>query len=208
MPERRRAAGDADIEAASRLLLARAPTLGRVRLGVVDGPSGSGKSTFAAAWADLLSGTFGCSVRVFSSDLMATWADPFGWWERFDRGVLTPLAGGRPGRIQLTDWSGDQPGPGAWRTIPVPEILIMEGVSCGRSALGDRCGVLVWVEVPDPVARLARSVGRDGEQARRWLTAWQDDEERFFAADRTRERADLIIRPPHFPTPVCHADPG
>ena len=36
------------------MLLDRAPRLGRVRLGVVDGPSGSGKSTFAAAWGAAL----------------------------------------------------------------------------------------------------------------------------------------------------------
>jgi hypothetical protein len=38
--------------------------------------------------------------------------------------------------------------------------LILEGVSCGRSALGDRTGVLVWLEVPDRREHLERAVGR------------------------------------------------
>ena len=34
---------------------------------------------------------------------------------------------------------------------------------------------------------------RDGEASRAHLAAWQDDEDAFFRADRTRERADLLV---------------
>lgn len=178
---------------AARLLLDRPPGLGRTRLGVVDGPSGSGKSTFAPAWAQAVRDA-GCeSAMVFSSDLLATWDDPFGWWAPFDAGVLQPMSQGRDGRVRLTDWAGGSPHPGDWRTIPVPDVLILEGVSCGRRALGGRAGVLVWVEFADRRRRLERAVGRDGEASRAHLTAWQRDEDAFFAADRTAERADLVL---------------
>ena len=169
-----------------------APRLGRVRLGVVDGPSGSGKSTFAAALIGALRAAGG-TVSLFSSDLLATWDDPFGWWDRFDAGVLQPLAGGAPGRVQLTDWSTGHAGPGGWMVVPPVDALILEGVSCGRTALDDRASVLVWVEVPDRAGRLERAVRRDGESSRAQLAAWQDAEDAFFQADRTADRADIVV---------------
>jgi hypothetical protein len=180
-----------EIDDAVRLLLSRPPTLGALRFGVVDGPSGSGKSTFAQQWVDALDGAV--TVTGFSSDLLATWRDPFGWWRRFDEGVLRPLAAGTDGQIQLTDWSGDEPRPGDWLTIPPVDVLILEGVSCGRRALAGRAGVLVWVEEPDRAERLERAVGRDGPASRPLLAAWQHDEDAFFRADQTRERADLLV---------------
>lgn len=189
MPEHRSTAAGT----AARLLLDTPPRLGRTRLGVVDGPSGSGKSTFAQAWAGAVRAAGHESVVVFSSDLMATWDDPFGWWEAFDTGVLQPLSRGEAGRVRLTDWTGSRPRPGAWQRIAVPEVLILEGVSCGRRALDGRASVLVWIELADRAARLSRAVGRDGELSRSFLTTWQDDEDGFYAADRTSERADLVV---------------
>ena len=94
---------------------------------MVDGPSGSGKSTFAAAWADALRTAGTPSVAVFSSDLLATWDEPFDWWQRFDAGVLRPLSNGSPGRIRLTDWSAGEPGPGRWLDLEPVDVLILEG---------------------------------------------------------------------------------
>ena len=169
------------------------PRLGGTRLGVVDGPSGSGKTTFAQDWAAAVRSA-GCeSVAVFSSDLLATWDEPFGWWTAFDDGVLQPLSRGRPGRARLTDWTAGPPQPGDWLTIPVPDVLILEGVSCGRRALDGRASLLVWIELADRAARLDRAVGRDGERARAHLTTWQQDEDGFYAVDRTAERADLVV---------------
>jgi hypothetical protein len=180
---------------AARLLLDRPPGLGTVRLGVVDGPSGSGKSTFAQLWAHevLLAGS--PSVSVFHTDVLATWDEPFEWWSRFDTGVLGPLARRCSGRVQATDWSNGTPRPGSWLDLPPTPVLIAEGVSCGRTEVAGRASVLVWVELPDRRERLERAVARDGEQSRRYLTTWQGDEDAFFAADRTRHRADVVVEP-------------
>ena len=174
-------------------MLARPPLLGGVRLGVVDGPSGSGKSTFAVDWQSALAAA-GCpAATVFSSDTLATWDDPFGWWDRLDRDLLRPLAAGRPGRIRITEWAPAGPRPGHVVEVAVPDVLILEGVSCARAAVRARASVAVWVQVGDRAARLERAVGRDGEGSRAHLRAWQDDEDAFFAADRTADRADLRV---------------
>lgn len=180
---------------ATDLLMDRQPRLGAVRLGVVDGPSGSGKTTFAAAWAEHLTRRGAGAVAVLGSDLLATWDDPFDWWVRFEQGVLESLATGRPGRIQVTDWSSGAPRPGQWRTVPVPDVLILEGVSTGRRAVTRWASVLVWVEVPDRAARLDRAVARDGEHTRPDFRRWQQSEDAFFGADGTAARADMIVHP-------------
>lgn len=184
---------------ASDLLLSRPPGLGRVRLGVVDGPSGSGKTTFAAAWAADLRGRSAGSVAVFGSDLLATWDEPFDWWAGFERGVLQRLAAGQPGRVRVMDWTSGSPVQGERRTVPVPDVLILEGVSTGRQAVAPYLSVLVWVEVPDPGERLERAVARDGEHTRPDFRRWQRSEDAFFTRDRTVDRADLVVRPdgPH-----------
>ena len=189
-------------ELATELLLRRPPGLGRTRLGVVDGPSGSGKSSFARLWASHLREKGlpeggGLSGLLFSADLLATWADPFGWFDRFDAGVLQPIADGHDGRIQLTDWTAGEPQPGAWMSIPVVDVLILEGVSSGRKALGDRVGVSVWLKTPGRSTRLEHAVARDGESSRALLAAWQDAEDAFFEQDRPGNRADFLVSPRH-----------
>jgi hypothetical protein len=164
--------------------MAAPPRLGGVRLVAIDGPSGAGKSTFAAKIADGLD-----NARLISTDDFATWANPVAWWPRLDHGVLRPLAGGRPGRYQRTEWPDGCPRLGEWITVDVPGVLVLEGVSAGRQAAQGRLSCLVWVDFADAPARLARSVARDGEASRAYLRRWQEFEAGWFAVDRPAARA-------------------
>ena len=184
----------AALEEASRLTKARPPRLGRIRLVTVDGPSGSGKTVFAAALADRLRAG-GRHTELVGVDLLTTWDDPFGWWPRLDDGLLRPLAAGRPGTIRANDWSTGEPVPGPLVTVPVPQVLILEGVSSGRAAVAGRTSVAIWVEVPDRAERLERALRRDGEHQRRHFLSWQMAEDGHFPAEGTRARADLIVDP-------------
>ncbi|RIJ70156.1 hypothetical protein D1871_19750 [Nakamurella silvestris] len=163
-----------------------------MRLIAVDGPSGSGKTTVAHQLAAALGGLRpGGDCEVFATDHLATWENPVGWWPELEEGVLAPLAAGRPARIRVNDWTSGVPVPGEYYEFPVPQVLIIEGVSAARLALGDRLTAALWVELPGTAARLERSVARDGENSRRYLEQWQRDEERWFAADGTRARWNL-----------------
>ena len=173
-------------------MLAGAPKLGRVRMVAVDGPSGAGKSTVAAVLADRLARV--CSVAVVPTDHFATWADLVSWWPRLVDGVLVPLRDGRPGRYHPMDWSGGTPTLSATAIdIPVSDVLLVEGVSAGRRSVRPWLTFLVWVDLPDPAFRLARSVARDGERHRVALTAWQRFETGWFAVDGTRVAAGVAV---------------
>jgi hypothetical protein len=164
-------------------VLAGAPGLGGVRLLAVDGPSGAGKTTVSTELTHRLTAA-GVRVVVVPTDHFATWADPVAWWPRLVAGVLLPLRDGRAGAYRRMDWSGGVPRLGDVVRVPVPDVLVVEGMSAGRASVRARLTVLAWVELPDAGQRLARAVARDGEHSRARLAAWQRFERGWFAGGR------------------------
>lgn len=175
----------ASIAAVADRVRTAAPRLGHTRLVVVDGPAGSGKTTYAGRLAAALD-----APVLHADDLLAGWGDLEGWWARLDAWVLGPLADGRPGRYRRYDWLAGCFG--EWHDLPVPDVLVVEGCGSARRA-ADRVAVLrVWVEAPDDV-RLARGLERDGEELRGEWLAWMAAERSHYAAEATRERADVLV---------------
>lgn len=175
----------------TRRVLAAPPRLGAVRLLVIDGPSGAGKSHLAARTVDVLRRR-GVDVAMVSTDDFATWDDPVSWWPRLTAGVLEPLAAGDPGRYRRTEWTdaGD-PVQGAWVDVPVPHVLVVEGVSAARRSMRNSASVSCWLDHPGRDARLARAVARDGEWSRPQLRRWQHFEAGWFVVDEPRKAADV-----------------
>jgi len=159
----------------------------------VDGPSGSGKTTVARWLLDELHPR-GVSAAVVPTDHFATWHRPVSWWPRLVEGVLDPLSRGEAGRYRRLDWSSGVPRYGESVSVPVVDVLVVEGVSSGRCAVRSRLSQLCWIHGPDAVRRLRRSVARDGPTEREQLRAWQRFEDGWFAADDTMATADSCIR--------------
>jgi uridine kinase len=163
------------------------PALGRVRLVCVDGPAGSGKTTFAGRLAAAL----GAGTAVLQmDDLYAGWTTT-GSVARLAAGVLRPLAEGRPGAYHRFDWAAGRFAPAPVR-VPVPEVLLVEGCGSSRRALDPWTTLRVWVEAPAGL-RLARGLVRDGAALAPEWRRWQRSEAELFAAEDTRERADVLV---------------
>jgi hypothetical protein len=173
-------------------VLSAPPRLGRVRLLAIDGPSGAGKSTFASQVVDELRGRQ-VNAALVSTDAFATWDDPVSWWPRLVEGVLAPLQAGNAGTYRRVDWSSGEPRPGELVRVDVPEVLVVEGVSSGRTSVRPLLSWLCWLDGGDSGARLARSVARDGEASRNDLRRWQRFEQGWFAVDGTRDAADTRL---------------
>jgi uridine kinase len=161
--------------------------LGAVRLVCVDGPAGSGKTTFAGHLATALGDA---AELVHMDDLYSGWTMT-GSAARLAAGVLRPLAEGRPGGYHRYDWPAGRfaPEPTA---VPVPEVLVVEGCGSSRRALDPFSTLRVWVEAPAAL-RLERGVDRDGAELTGAWHDWQRTEAELFAAEATRERADLRV---------------
>lgn len=172
-------------------VLAAPPRLGAVRLLVIDGPSGAGKSHLAALVVDVLDRR-GAHPALVSTDDFATWDDPVSWWPRLTAGVLEPLAAGEPGRYRCTEWTAaGEPVPGGLVDVPVPGVLVLEGVSSGRRSVRGVTSVLCWLDHAGADARLARAVARDGEWSRPHLERWQRFETGWFVVDEPWNTADV-----------------
>lgn len=171
----------ADVVAHARAHPAR---LGTGRLVCVDGPAGSGKTTLAGQVSALT------DARVVHLDDLYP-----GWDGLFDvetqvRGLLGPLARDQTGYYRRFDWAANE-----YREthhVDPADLIVLEGVGSGNRAWRDLVTTLVWVEAPADL-RLARGLARDGDDLRdRWL-GWMADEDRLFAREGTRARADLVL---------------
>jgi uridine kinase len=162
-----------------------APRLGRTRLVCVDGPAGSGKTTLAARLAAVLGATV-----VHMDDLYAGWTLT-GAVARLAAGVLRPLAEGRPGGYHRYDWAADRFDPDPV-PVPVPDVLVVEGCGSAARALDTWAVLRIWVEAPEAV-RLSRGIARDGAALEAQWRRWQRTETAVFAAEGTRDRANLLV---------------
>jgi uridine kinase len=162
------------------------PRLGRTRLICIDGPAGSGKTTLADRLAAALAG----ATVLHMDDLYAGWTLT-GAAARLAAGVLRPLADGGPGAYHRYDWAARRFSPEV-TPVPVPEVLVVEGCGASPAHLDPWTTLRVWVEAPAEL-RLARGLARDGAEHEADWRAWQRTEALWFAADRTRERANLIV---------------
>ncbi|UQX87234.1 uridine kinase [Jatrophihabitans telluris] len=166
-------------------LLALPPTCGTVRVLAIDGGAAAGKSTLAADIARTLAD----SVVVHTDDLLDGWDDQFGFWDRLRTQVLDPLAQGRTADVPQYDWHRQtfaDP-----RPLPVPRVLIVEGVSAIQ-ACGGRLtlGVLLQVDRLDRQRRWSDRDGALGPAELRWLDREQD----YFAAPIDTSAPVLALR--------------
>lgn len=160
-----------------------APSCGAVRVVAVDGPSAAGKSVFASRLAVALGGV----TVVGADDFPVPWdGDPLAWWPPLTAHVLTPLSEGRAGRFRPYDWRR-----AVYRdeiVVPPGPFLVIEGVGAARA--GAPVAFRVWVDAAHDVRRWRAA--RRGDDLAVW-DRWSARESAHFSADRTRERADLVI---------------
>jgi uridine kinase len=158
---------------------------GPTRLVAIDGPGGAGKSTFATRLAEAAVG-----APVIHTDDFASADNPIDWWPRLLAEVVEPLVSGASAHFRRYDWSTRSLA--EWITVDPAPIVIIEGVSSGRSEWARHLSFVVWVETPRQV-RLARGLERDGADAIGDWEGWMDGEDSFYARDPVRARADLVI---------------
>jgi uridine kinase len=160
-----------------------------VRVVAVDGPSGAGKTTLAARLTEVLA-----APVVHVDDIYPGWDGLAAGVPLVTTQVLERLAAGEPAAYRRWDWLHDR-----WtRTVPVPPtpVLVLEGVGSSARPAGAYATVCVWVEAARDV-RFERGIARDGESYRPQWERWAAQEVALFAADGTRERADVRLDTSH-----------
>ena len=162
---------------------------GPVRLVAIDGPGGAGKSTLAAQLSKNAD-----NAPVVHTDDFASADNPVNWWPRLQSQVIDPLAKGSPTRYQRYDWPSNALD--EWHLVLPAPIVIIEGVTAGRSEWAEQLSYLIWVETPR-AERLRRGLHRDGTGALNDWEVWMSGEDEHYRSDPTRDRADLIVDGTH-----------
>lgn len=174
-------------DAVARLLSAIASLPGprRPRLVCIDGPSGGGKSSLAAALAHALPGT----GVVHTDHLLAGWGGLSTLESALLEQVVLPSRDGR--RIQHRRYDWDAGRFGTPLQVEAEQLLLLEGVGAGSRAVAAHADLVVWVDA-DPHTRRDRALARDPEVTGWWET-WARAETSLHHAERTRERAGLVV---------------
>ena len=182
---------EADPERLRSLVSQSVARLDSTKLIAIDGPAGSGKTTLASQWHDFLQSS-GLTVETLHlDDLYEGWTGLRRELEtRLIDQVLDPLASGQVARWQRYDWHA-----GAfaeWVELTPPKVLVLEGCGSGAQAYSPYSSLLVWIEA-EQEERITRGIQRDGPGVLPHWLAWMDREAAHFAANRTRDRADLHL---------------
>lgn len=173
-------------------------TPGRPVVLAVDGRSNAGKTTLAARICRAVPGS-----AVVHTDDIAWEHSRFGWAGLLIEGILEPVHQGRAVSYRPPRWAEHA----REGSIEVPAdcpLLIIEGDGAGRQEVADMIDALIWVQSdqreagqrslaragnPDPMdlANMAADASPFDE------SGWMAEEIPFNAAQRTWERADVIV---------------
>ena len=191
VPEDTRSATEEAADRVLHLALTRPPGAGRTRVVAVDGPSGAGKTTFARVLVERARQRTGLAPPVVPMDeLHPGWDGLAAAVPLLVEHVLEPIARGHPAAYRRWDWDAGQPG--ELVAVPRAGLVVVEGSGCGSRPARSYLGALVWVEAPAGL-RMGRGLARDGEAYRPHWQRWAEQEQALFAAEGTRERADLLL---------------
>jgi para-aminobenzoate synthetase len=160
------------------------PACGSTTVVAVDGPSGSGKTSFA----DGLAQVTGADV-LHLEDVYPGWGG-LAATPPMIADVLDAIAVDAIGTVHRWDWVRERPG--TLMHVPPTSLLILDGVGSGASVIRPHLSVLIWVDAPTAV-RKERALTRDGVTYAPYWDMWASQEVHHFAAERTRQHADLIV---------------
>jgi len=171
---------------------------GRPVVLAVDGRSNSGKTTLAARICQAVPGS-----AVVHTDDIAWEHSRFGWADLLIEGVLVPVHQGRAVSFRPPRWAEH----GREGSIKVPAgcpLLVVEGDGAGRREAAHLTDALIWVQSDEREAgrrSLARAEKPDALDSANMPAdgsppvngEWMAEEIPFNAAQRTWERADVIV---------------
>ena len=157
---------------------------------LIDGPAGSGKTTLSLKLKREFEANLDCQV-IHLDDHYNGWDEALGS-ELTDtlNLVVSNFLLGLPTEIKTFNWH--QSRFEGSKKIATGDVLIIEGVGAGQSAVRARATSLYWVETESDLA-LKRVLDRDGQEYEERIRTWQMREAKHFKEERTREFADFII---------------
>ncbi len=181
------------LAALAQVIIERGPSQdvsGRPLILVIDGRSNNGKTTLAGRIGAAVAGSV-----VIHTDEIAWRHSRFGWADLLIDGILAPLHEGREVSYRPPRWV-EHRRDGSLDVPPDCPLVIIEGDGAGRREVAHLIDVLIWVQSDEREAerRILCRIGKPGEVPTMLAhREWMAEEIPFNAAERTWERADIIV---------------
>ena len=156
----------------------------------IDGVAGAGKTTLADFMAHEYQDRYSVIV-VHMDDLYDGWDDPLGkpLTEKL-RTITKAHMAKQSIEFNRYDWVQNEPG--EILRFPPSDILILEGVGAGQSAIRDIVDVKIWIDL-EPIVGVRRVLARDGADIENEMMAFLSLQNDHFLAEGTREAADYHL---------------
>jgi uridine kinase len=156
----------------------------------IDGPAGAGKTTLAQNLALALSLEMKVQV-IHMDDLYDGWDNALGLQlTETLRHIVATHQGGKEVSFSRFDWATSSFNDA--QTIPAADLIILEGVGSGQSAIRDDLAALLWIDI-DHAEGLKRVISRDGESIESQMNKWLSQQEQHFAHEGTQNAADFVL---------------
>ena len=163
---------------------------GRPVILAIDGRSNNGKTTLAGRIGDAVGGAV-----VIHTDEIAWRHSRFGWADLLTDGILLPLHQGRAVKYRPPRWA-EYGRDGSIDVAADCPLVIIEGDGAGRREVAHLIDALIWVQSDEREAehRVLDRIGKPNEAPTMSShREWMAEEIPFNAAERTWERADVIV---------------
>lgn len=161
------------------------PRLGDCILIAIDGRSCSGKTTLASELEEALGATV-----VHLEYLYNGWDGLEAGIETAVSHVLEPMSRREDAVVPQWDWYAG--GWGEALDVPVPGVLILEGVGAASACVRDYASLTIWLELPESQRR-ARAHVRDWETFAAHWDQWAAQEDQLFTREQLPDHVDLVL---------------
>jgi uridine kinase len=175
----------------------------------IDGVDGAGKTMFADALAERLEAHDRVVVRAGVDGFHNRRSvrhrrgrdSPEGFfrdsydYEALRTALLFPARIGKPFRTAVFDWRTNRKATVNPLTVPLPAILVLDGIFLNRRELRDEWDLSIFLDVPFAVsyARMAKRDGSDPNPEAASNRRYHEGQQLYFRECRPREAADIVI---------------
>ena len=175
----------------------------------IDGVDGAGKTMFADALADRLEARDHVVVRAgvdgFHNRRSIRYGrgkdSPEGFfrdsydYEALRTALLFPARIGQPFHTAVFDWRSNRRSAVKPLTVPLPAILLFDGIFLNRPELRDEWDLSIFLDVPFVVsyARMAKRDGSDPDPQAPSNRRYYEGQKLYFRECRPKEVADVVV---------------
>ena len=156
----------------------------------IDGPAGAGKTTLAETLKSDLRLEKKSAEIIHMDDLYNGWEDALGTKLGLALGDIASQTSGKEIIHPIYNWAEEKYS--RIRSIPTPDVLILDGVGSGHSVIREKVDISIWVEI-EPHLGIKRAIDRDGKIIAPYMDGWEKGQAAYFAEHHTRESATFTI---------------